>query len=81
MSNSSRDQRDFLIQSKELTLSKRLRAIAEFVPRGSRVADIGADHAYLLIYLAKEGGLIKGIAGEINRGPWENAQRQVERNG
>lgn len=81
MSNSSREQRDFLIQSKETTLSKRLQAIAQFVPRGSRVADIGADHAYLLIYLAIEGGLIKGIAGEINRGPWENAKRQVERNG
>lgn len=81
MSNRSREQRVFLSQSKEFYLSKRLRALADFVPVGKKVADIGADHAHLLIHLAKRGDLIQGIAGELNEGPWQNAREQVERSG
>lgn len=35
-------------------LSKRLKAISDFVPEGSRVIDVGTDHGFLAIYLAKE---------------------------
>ena len=35
-------------------LSKRLKAISEFIPNGSEVIDVGTDHALLAIYLNKE---------------------------
>lgn len=58
-------------------LSKRLNTVAHYVPKNSRVADIGADHAYLLIHLAQEGKLEKGIAGEINWGPFQAAKQNI----
>ena len=39
----------------KLPLSDRLLAGAGFVPKGSRVADIGCDHGYLGIYLLQNG--------------------------
>ena len=36
-----------------MTLSKRLANICEFVPEGSNVIDVGADHALVSIYLNK----------------------------
>jgi tRNA (adenine22-N1)-methyltransferase len=51
--------------------------IAEYVPDDARVADIGGDHALLLLHVAKKGRLKKGIVGEINRGPFENAKKRV----
>ena len=41
-------------------LSKRLKAVASFVPKGAQAIDIGCDHGYLGIYLTKE-GLVKSI--------------------
>lgn len=63
------------------TRSKRLKKIANYIPDDVRVADIGADHAFLLIHLASEGRLKKGIIGEVNQGPYENALSNVKRFG
>lgn len=41
-------------------LSKRLKAVASFVPKGAQAIDIGCDHGYLGIYLTKE-HLVKSI--------------------
>ena len=41
-------------------LSKRLNAVASFVPKGAQAIDIGCDHGYLGIYLVKE-NLVKSI--------------------
>lgn len=60
-----------------LKLSKRLKQIADFVPVNCRMADIGSDHALLPSYLAKEGLITYAVAGEVNKGPFEAAQRQV----
>lgn len=48
-----------------------------FVREGSRVADIGADHAYLSIALAKSGLATKIIATEKNVGPFEAARKNI----
>ena len=37
-----------------MKLTPRLQAIAELIPPGSVIADIGTDHAYLPIYLLLE---------------------------
>nr|WP_255724489.1 tRNA (adenine(22)-N(1))-methyltransferase TrmK [Shimazuella soli] len=62
-------------------MSKRLKEVAKFVPVDTTVADIGADHGKLLVYLAQRNKIARGIAGELNRGPWENATDFVHRNG
>jgi tRNA (adenine22-N1)-methyltransferase len=60
-----------------IQLSQRLQTIGDMVMRGHRVADIGSDHAYLPTYLIQKGIASACIAGEVNRGPWQSAARQV----
>ncbi len=59
-------------------LSERLHKVAQFVPKGSKLADIGSDHAYLPCYLVKKGIVPFAIAGEVVDGPYQSARRQVE---
>ncbi|MDF2927081.1 MAG: tRNA ((1))-methyltransferase [Paenibacillaceae bacterium] len=60
-----------------IQLSKRLRLIAEKVEQGSRLADIGSDHALLPAFLAQQGRLASGVAGEVNPGPLAAARKQI----
>ncbi|MGV0167523.1 tRNA (adenine(22)-N(1))-methyltransferase [Furfurilactobacillus sp. WILCCON 0119] len=62
-------------------LSKRLTKVAEYVPHGARMADIGSDHAYLPAYLAKAGLIQFAVAGEVVKGPFENARSEVQSQG
>ncbi|RCW51275.1 tRNA (adenine(22)-N(1))-methyltransferase [Paenibacillus prosopidis] len=59
-----------------LKLSRRLQLIADFVTAGSRIADIGSDHAMLPVYLLQIDKCPSAIAGELNRGPYEAARKQ-----
>ncbi|WP_284638715.1 tRNA (adenine(22)-N(1))-methyltransferase [Paenibacillus silviterrae] len=61
-----------------LRLSKRLECIARQVPDGSRMADIGSDHALLPSWLAERGSITFAVAGEVNEGPRDAALRQVK---
>lgn len=60
-----------------INLSRRLERIASWILPQSRVADIGGDHGWLLLSVAKKGLLGRGIIGEINRGPFENAAQRI----
>ncbi|OUM99447.1 MAG: hypothetical protein BAA02_08930 [Paenibacillaceae bacterium ZCTH02-B3] len=59
-------------------LSRRLAALAEWVPEGARFADIGTDHALLPVYLALSGRIASAVAGDLRTGPVRAALRQVE---
>ena len=57
-----------------MELSPRLAAIAGRVPPGSRLADIGTDHAYLPAYLILEGTIPSAVASDVNRGPLDRGR-------
>ena len=62
----------------EKHLSARLAGVASLVPAGARVADIGSDHAYLPAALVLDGKIDFAIAGEVVKGPYENAVREIK---
>lgn len=62
-------------------LSKRLQTVSEHVEPGSRLADIGSDHAYLPVYLAANQIISYGVVGEVARGPLANATSEIQRAG
>lgn len=64
-----------------MVLDERLRAAADLVPRGSRLADIGSDHAYLPIALCLEGKIEYALASDINEGPVASARSNIAKNG
>lgn len=59
-------------------LDERLRCAASLIRRGSRVADIGTDHAYLPIQLIREGICPSAIASDVRPGPAGTARRNVQ---
>ncbi|WP_335944179.1 tRNA (adenine(22)-N(1))-methyltransferase TrmK [Pseudomonas sp. G166] len=63
------------------TLSMRLERVAEQVPIGARLADIGSDHAYLPVALMRRGAIAAAVAGEVALTPFRSAQRTVAENG
>lgn len=52
--------------------------IASLVPPCDSLCDIGTDHAYVAIYLAKKGIAQKIIAADINKGPLMQAEKNIE---
>ena len=51
------------------------------VPEGSRLADIGSDHAYLPIALCLENKIECALASDINEGPVSAAVANINKNG
>jgi tRNA (adenine22-N1)-methyltransferase len=62
-----------------LRLGKRLGAIAEFVKSGTRIVDVGTDHAYLPIYLVEQQKIAGAVAGEVNQGPYLSAAGMLKK--
>ncbi len=63
-----------------MILDVRLGAAAALVPRGSRLADIGSDHAYLPISLCLDGKIDCALASDINEGPVAAALSNIKKN-
>lgn len=58
-------------------LPNRLQVVAGYVPRGSIIADIGTDHAYLPLYLVDSGHCPRAFAVEAAPGPYRRAVAAV----
>ena len=62
-------------------ISARLHACADLVPRGALVADVGADHGYLGLWLLAEGRAAHVCACDLREGPLDSARRNAEKHG
>ena len=60
-----------------IELGERLTRVASFVPNGSKVCDVGSDHAYLPVYLIQNDQITSAIAGEVVEGPYLSAKQTV----
>lgn len=63
-----------------MKLTPRLNLISELVSKGSKIADIGTDHGYIPISLLMNKKIEYAILSDINKGPLENANKEVIRN-
>lgn len=70
-----------LREAMKVPISNRLLLCAEFVPRGSRAADIGTDHGYLSIYLLREGICPFVTAADLREQPLQKARENAARFG
>ena len=62
-------------------LGKRLGLCAAMVRPGCRLADIGTDHGYLPVWLAKTGAILSAVAADVREGPLQSARQNIERYG
>ncbi len=60
-----------------IKLSERMEAIAEMVTPGSRLADVGCDHAFLPIELCRTGRIPSAVAMDVKPGPLERAKEHI----
>ncbi|MBO7254503.1 MAG: SAM-dependent methyltransferase, partial [Clostridia bacterium] len=60
---------------------KRLDVVKSLVPKGTRLLDIGTDHASLPIDLIKSGIITSAIASDVNKKPLERAESKIYKNG
>ncbi|MGE5449835.1 MAG: tRNA (adenine(22)-N(1))-methyltransferase [Methanomassiliicoccales archaeon] len=63
------------------SVSPRLAAIADWVIAGQPVADIGSDHAWLVIHLLSSGYCPRAIITDINPLPLRRAQSMIAKYG
>ena len=64
---------------REMQLTPRLAAIAQRVPQGCRLADVGTDHARLPIWLLRNDRVSSVIASDLRKGPLQQASRNGEK--
>lgn len=64
-----------------MELTARLRSVAEQVPQGAVLADIGTDHAYLPVWLLLNGRISSAIAADLRKDPLERARKTAAAHG
>lgn len=64
-----------------MELTKRMKMVADCVSKGSRIADIGCDHAYLSIDLVRRNIVLSSIASDIHAGPLKRAKENIKQYG
>lgn len=63
-----------------MKLTDRLLKIASLVSDDKKIADIGTDHGYIPVYLLKEGRVPFAVLADVNKGPLDNARKEVIQN-
>ena len=66
---------------KHIELTPRLRMVADMIPVGAVLADVGTDHAYLPAALMLEGKIPFAIAADLREGPLSRAKETVQEYG
>lgn len=74
-------EKDFLNMDINKFMTPRLMATAKFVKNGSKVSDIGTDHAYIPIWLVENGICDFVTAMDINEGPLLRAEDNIKKFG
>lgn len=64
-----------------MSLSPRLKAVADMVTSKNRVCDVGCDHGYLPIYLVRQKISPKVLAMDVKEGPLGHARENVRKAG
>ena len=64
-----------------MELTPRLQAIAEQVPQGARLADVGTDHGYIPTALLLEGRVRRAVACDVGEAPLDRARHTAARFG
>lgn len=60
-------------------LDSRLMLCAESVRQGAKIADIGTDHAYLPIWLARQGKISHAIAADLRTEPLKSGDINIKK--
>jgi len=63
------------------SLKNRLAAVADMVPPGAVLADVGTDHAYLPVWLLRSGKIPRALCGDVKQGPLAAARRTAQKYG
>ena len=59
---------------RDFELTPRLHLLADWVPPGARLADVGTDHGYLPVWLRLHGRVVSAIACDLREGPLARAR-------
>lgn len=61
------------------SLEPRLALCASMVRPGTRLADVGTDHAYLPVWLARKGLISGAVASDVRPGPLARAEKNIKK--
>lgn len=65
-------------RDKTVQLSKRLQVLADMVPQGAKIVDVGCDHGFLSIYLVQCGKVPGALAMDVRKGPLAAAAAHIK---